>query len=140
MFDAMFNEDKDFERIQSVAPVQINDLKDQYRAKFEIVVDELKHFVLKRSEDKKEEINSLMACINGVMKETDSVSVVKIKEFMHNKKGAFKIAHSSRNANEIDEALNELRDQMMDLSDYLMNSEMILVEQFEVLNFLSLKK
>jgi hypothetical protein len=82
----MFAEDYDFQKLLPVGPVQINDMKEEYRAKFDIAVNELKHFVLKRSGDKADEIESLKSCLSSVKAESDQKSILKLQEFQHQKK------------------------------------------------------
>lgn len=86
LFDSMFSEDFDAQKLLPIGPVQINELKEEYRTKFEIVVNELKHFVLKRSNDKKDEIQSLETCIQGVKNESDQEAAHRLNEFLHQKK------------------------------------------------------
>jgi hypothetical protein len=86
LFELMFLEDFDAQKLLPIGPTQINELKDEYREKFEIVVDELKYFVLKRSKDKNEEILSLELCMKNVLDETDMEGKKRLDEFMHAKK------------------------------------------------------
>jgi glutathionylspermidine synthase len=86
LFEVMFLEDSDAKKLLPIGPTQINELKDEYREKFEIVIDELKYIVLKRSKDKKEEIASLQLCMKNVRNETDMQGRKRLDEFMHAKK------------------------------------------------------
>ena len=86
LFDLMFNDDYDFNKLLPIGPAQINEIKEEYRAKFEIAVEEMKHFVLKRSNDKKDEVKALMECVLRVKGEADKEAISRLDEFQHNKK------------------------------------------------------
>ncbi len=86
LFDLMFLEDLDSKKLLPIGPAQISELRDIYREKFEIVINELKHFVLKRSHDKKEEIASLESCMKNVRYEVDKEGKKRLNEFLHDKK------------------------------------------------------
>lgn len=86
LFEIMFMEDADAQKLLPIGPTQINDLKEEYREKFEIVIDELKYIVLKRSKDKKEEIESLAICMKSVREEGDKEGRKRLDQFMHEKK------------------------------------------------------
>jgi hypothetical protein len=86
LFDLMFNDDYDFNKLLPIGPAQINEIKEEYRVKFEIAINEMKHFVLKRSNDKKDEIKALMACVANVKGGLDKEAIARLNEFQHNKK------------------------------------------------------
>jgi hypothetical protein len=86
LFDRMFDEDADFKKIIPVAPAIISDLKEEFRAKFEIVIKEMKHFILKKTHEKDEELDMIQCCINDVKGETDKDCLLKIEDFYHQKK------------------------------------------------------
>ncbi|KAJ3321556.1 Dynein regulatory complex subunit 3 [Boothiomyces sp. JEL0866] len=131
LFDRMFDEDQDYKRLLPIAPAILSDMKEEYRAKFEIVVKELKHFVLKKSQEKQDETNAIWACLENVKSTSDKECLHKLEVFHHKKKQLIKIVQVSRNPKEIDDTIKELRDITLNLSDFLMNAEMIIVEQFE---------
>ncbi|KAJ3262588.1 Dynein regulatory complex subunit 3 [Boothiomyces macroporosus] len=131
LFDRMFDEDQDYKRLLPIAPAILSDMKEEYRAKFEIVVKEFKHFVLKKSQEKQDETNAILSCLDGVKSTSDKECLNKLELFHHQKKQLIKIVQVSRNPKEIDDTIKELRDLTVNLSDYLMNAEMIIVEQFE---------
>jgi hypothetical protein len=86
VFDRMFDEDVDFKKIVPIAPAIISDLKEEYRAKFDIVVREMKHLVMKKTSEKDEEVLMIQLCIKDVKGESDNECLKKIKEFYHDKK------------------------------------------------------
>ncbi|KAH6601697.1 hypothetical protein BASA61_001901 [Batrachochytrium salamandrivorans] len=131
LFDDMFGEDLDFQKLIPIAPSVISEMREEYRAKFDIVIKELKHFVLRKSQEKKEEIRQLNQCISDVKGASDDECTQKFHLFQHKKKEFLKIVQSSRNAKEVDEALKTLREDTLTLSNFLMSSEMVIVEQFE---------
>lgn len=82
----MFNEDADFKKLLPIAPAIISDLRDEFGAKFEIVVKEFKHLVLKKSAEKDEEIAMIQRCLNGVKKTSDKHSLERLEVYSHQKK------------------------------------------------------
>eukprot|EP00842_Homolaphlyctis_polyrhiza_P002068 jgi/Hompol1/2862/HPOL_003040-RA len=131
LFDTMFGEDLDFQKLVPIAPSIIYEMREEFRAKFDIVVKELKHFVLKKSQEKAEEVAQLKKCINGVKGSSDELCKIKLESFQHKKKELLRIVQNSRNAKEVDEALKSIREETQALSDYFMSAEMVIVEQFE---------
>ncbi|KAJ3276416.1 Dynein regulatory complex subunit 3 [Terramyces sp. JEL0728] len=131
LFDRMFDEDQDYKRLLPIAPAILSDMKEEYRAKFEIVVKELKHFVLKKSQEKQDDTNAIQSCLDSVKSTSDKDCLNKLELFHHQKKQLIKIVQISRNPKEIDDTIKELRDTTGNLSDHLMNAEIIIVEQFE---------
>nr|KAJ3419777.1 Dynein regulatory complex subunit 3 [Polyrhizophydium stewartii] len=131
LFDSMFGEDADFQKLVPIAPSIIYEMREEFRAKFEIVVKELKHFVLRKSQEKAEEIAQLRKCVSDVKGASDKECMKRFEEFQHKKKELIKVVQNSRIAKEVDEALKTLREETQTLSDFLMSAEMVIVEQFE---------
>ncbi|KAJ3000105.1 Dynein regulatory complex subunit 3 [Globomyces sp. JEL0801] len=131
LFDRMFDEDADFKKLVPIAPAIVIDMKEEFRAKFEIVVKELKHFVLKKSQEKQDECSMIEQCMNEVKNASDEQCLEKLTEFYHKKKELLRIVQNSRNPKEVDDAVKELREITQTLSDFLMGAEMVIVEQFE---------
>ena len=82
----MFNEDADFKKLIPIAPSIIYEMREEYRAKFDIIVNEMKHFVLKKSGEKQSEIAQIRECIKNVKKSSDSLCLIKLEDFQHKKK------------------------------------------------------
>jgi hypothetical protein len=82
----MFDDDIDFKRLLPIAPAIVLDLKEEFRAKFEIVVKELKHYVLKKAKEKEEETRNINNCLNGVKNASDATSKNQLNAFYHRKK------------------------------------------------------
>ncbi|KAJ3107631.1 Dynein regulatory complex subunit 3 [Phlyctochytrium planicorne] len=116
LFDDMFEEDLDYQRLYIAAPDRIQDLQDDYRAKFEIVVNELRHFILKRHSERQDEHKSFRECIRTAKAEVDTM---------------LRVIQISRDTKEIDESVKQLKDETSELSDKLVGLEMQLVEQCE---------
>ena len=90
LFDIMFTEDFDAQKLLPIAPNQINELREDYKEKIEIVINELKHFVMKRSNDKKEEIKSIEICMKNARNDSDKESRKRLDQFMHDKKEVYR--------------------------------------------------
>ncbi|KAJ3198692.1 Dynein regulatory complex subunit 3, partial [Dinochytrium kinnereticum] len=131
LFDDMFIEDMDYQRLQIAATDRILDLQDDYRAKFEIVVNELRHFVLKRHSERQDEHKSFKDCINNAKGEVDSECLKALDRYSHYKKQMLRLIQTSRDTKEIDESIKMLKDETNELSDRLVGQEMQLVEQCE---------
>lgn len=86
LFDRMFDDDLDFIKLVPIAPAIINDMKEEFRAKFEIVVKELKHFVLKKSAEKEEETYLIKNSTDKVKASSDENCKLKLNAFYHQKK------------------------------------------------------
>jgi hypothetical protein len=89
----MFDEDLDFIKLVPIAPAIINDMKEEFRAKFEIVVKELKHFVLKKSAEKEEETNQIKKSTDKVRAASNAKCEEKLNAFYHQKKEVFYILY-----------------------------------------------
>lgn len=57
-----------------------------YRAKFEVIVKELKHFVLKRSQDKTDEMGMFRQCVTEAKGERDKECIEQLNRYQHEKK------------------------------------------------------
>lgn len=131
LFDRMFDDDADFKKLLPIAPAIISDMKEEFRAKFEIVVKEFKFFVLRKAQEKEEEGNAIQRCIESVKGASDGLCLTKLATYDHQKKQLVKVVYNSRNPKEVDDALVELREQTQNISSFLMNAEMVIIEQFE---------
>lgn len=131
LFDSIFAEDRDFQRLLPIAPAIISEMKEDYKARFEITTKELKLFQLKKSTERQEEIDLINQSLQDQKRSSDRECKAKIEIFQHEKKVLLKIVTNSRVTKEVDDALKSLREKAQQLSDYLMGAEIVLVEQFE---------
>ncbi|KAI8911701.1 hypothetical protein EDD86DRAFT_224677 [Gorgonomyces haynaldii] len=131
LFDSMFGDDPDFQKLVPIAPAIIFELREDYRAKFDIIIQELKLFQLKKSQERTDEMNMVDRALSEVNGASDKICMEKLEIFQHQKKELLKIVLNSRSSKEIDEALKTIKNSTVQLSDFLMGAEMVLVEQFE---------
>jgi hypothetical protein len=82
----MFGDDPDFQKLVPIAPAIIYEMREEFRAKFDIVIKEMKHFVLRKSQEKAEEIYAIRKCVSDVRTACDDECTVKINTFHHLKK------------------------------------------------------
>lgn len=82
----MFNEDPDFKKLLPIAPTIINDMKEEFKAKFDIVLKEFKLFVMKKTQEKDEEVAMIEGCIADVLTDANKENLVKLERFYHQKK------------------------------------------------------
>ncbi|KAI8834562.1 hypothetical protein BJ741DRAFT_565416 [Chytriomyces cf. hyalinus JEL632] len=131
LFDDMFGTDPDFQRLLPVCLERTTDLQEEYRAKFEVVVNELKYFALKKRTEMNDEMNSFNECIQQTKIETDGECIAMLNHYSHFKKQLLRILQTSRDTKEIDDAIKTLKEDTSKLSDSLMAVEMTVVEQYE---------
>ncbi|TPX36019.1 hypothetical protein SmJEL517_g01758 [Synchytrium microbalum] len=131
LFDSIFNEDKDFVRLLPLDTDRISDIREQYRVKFDVAVNELIHFVMKRHLERVNEIDGFKYAIEDARAPGDEEATKELDRFMRGKKQVLKMVASLREQSEIDDALRTLRDEGTRLSDLMMRAEMQLVEQLE---------
>ncbi|KAI9094323.1 hypothetical protein DFS34DRAFT_243321 [Phlyctochytrium arcticum] len=132
LFGNLFSEDPEFQRFASIiTPEPFGDLRDEYQAKFDVVVNELRHFALKRAAEKKEELDSFTRCVAETKAKTDQESWNRCKRFSGSKKRLLLQVQQSNNPHEIADCFRTLRNESRNLSDTLLSQEMTLVEQFE---------
>ncbi|KAJ3287744.1 Dynein regulatory complex subunit 3 [Borealophlyctis nickersoniae] len=131
LFTTMFHEDPDFSKLSPISTDQVNDLKEEYHAKFEVVTNELKHFVLRRSQEKSDEMAMFKSCLREAKGERDEECIKQLNRYQHLKKQLLRLIQNSRDAKEIDDALKTLKNETASLSDTLISHELTLVEQFE---------
>ncbi|KAJ3123148.1 Dynein regulatory complex subunit 3 [Nowakowskiella sp. JEL0407] len=131
LFDEMFDEDQDFQKLLPLARENIEELRGDYRAKFEVIAKELKHFALKKNKDKADEFEMFQKCKWDAKMEKDEDGIKQLHKYQNVKKQLLKLIQNSKDAGEIDDAIKLLKDQTQTLSDLLMDHEMSLVEQFE---------
>ncbi len=82
----MFDEDADFKKLLPIAPAILSDMKEEFRAKFEVVVKEMTLFVLKKSQEKDEELYLIKKAVNDVKGGSDKECLAKLDTFYHQKK------------------------------------------------------
>ncbi|KAJ3072838.1 Dynein regulatory complex subunit 3 [Podochytrium sp. JEL0797] len=111
LFDDMFNSDAEYLKLMIVCPERTTDLMEDYRAKFEVVVNELRHFALKKRAEMDDEL--------------------MLNQYSHYKKKLLRVLQTSRDTQEIDDSIKSLKEDTMKLSDELMSIEMQVVDQFE---------
>ncbi|KAI8622252.1 hypothetical protein BC830DRAFT_1163028 [Chytriomyces sp. MP71] len=131
LFDDMFTSDPDFQRLFPVCQERTTDLQEEYRAKFEVVVNELRHFALKKRAEMNDEAKSFNDCIHQTKNETDGECIKMLNNYSHYKKKLLRILQTSRDTKEIDDAIKTLKEDTVKLSDDLMSIEMTVVEQYE---------
>ncbi|RKO84920.1 hypothetical protein BDK51DRAFT_12687, partial [Blyttiomyces helicus] len=135
LFDSMFYDDPDAQKLYRVSPEQIAELREEYPlhplAKFEVVVTDLKHFVLKQSQEKSDEMAMFRQCLHDTKAESDEEGVKCINEYQHMKKQQLRSVPNCRTNKEVDEIIDTLKRDTQKLSDSLVSHEMQLVEQFE---------
>ncbi|TPX46229.1 hypothetical protein SeMB42_g03779, partial [Synchytrium endobioticum] len=86
LFDAMFSDDKDFVRLQPLDVDRISDIREQYRAKFDVSVNELIHFVMKRHQERVNEIHGFHLAIEEARAPGDADAIKELDRFMRGKK------------------------------------------------------
>lgn len=91
----MFNDDPDYKKLLPIAPTVLTDMKEEFRAKFDVVVKEFKVYVLKKSSEKDEEISMIYKCINDVKRDSDKECLVKLELFYKQKKQVRFFSHQS---------------------------------------------
>ncbi|KAJ3041156.1 Dynein regulatory complex subunit 3 [Rhizophlyctis rosea] len=131
LFDTMFSDDPDFQKLRLVSADHIAELREEFRAKFEVVVGELRHFVLKRTQEKRDEMGMFHKCTGEAKSLRDGECVEELEGFMHLKKQLLRQISLSRSSDETDALLHQLKSSLSQLSDFLLSSELTLVEQFE---------
>ncbi|KAJ3159993.1 Dynein regulatory complex subunit 3 [Geranomyces michiganensis] len=132
LFHNLFAEDPDFQRFAPIiTPDPFHDLADEYGAKVAVVVNELRHFVLKRAAEKKEEQAMFSKCLKEAQGKIDGDCWTACKKFNATKKKQIMQVQQSNTSSEIQTLFSTLRDAVLKLSDYLIAQEMTLVEQFE---------
>ncbi|KAJ3020829.1 Dynein regulatory complex subunit 3 [Thoreauomyces humboldtii] len=132
LFPTLFSEDPDFARFSAlITPDPFHDLRDEYGAKVGVVVNELRHFVLKRAAEKGEEYDAFARCLKEAQGKIDAECWAGCKAFNANKKKQISQIQQSNNQSEILSLFQNLRDGVQQLSDTLISHEMTLVEQFE---------
>ena len=62
------------------------DMKEEYRAKFDIIIKEFKLYVLKKTQEKDLEWEMINKCIADVKRDSDKESLVKLELFYKQKK------------------------------------------------------
>ncbi len=82
----MFQQDQDIKTLIPLAESVMRDIVDGYRAKFAVVVGELKHDVLKQKEVRDEEIKLYRRCIDEASQNLDLESIVRVQDFQRSKK------------------------------------------------------
>jgi hypothetical protein len=127
----MFGSDPDFQKIVPIAPAIVFEMREDYKAKFDVIIKELKHFQLKKSKERTEEILLIEQCTSKVKQVSDSECIAKLEKYQHQKKILIKKITASRNTAEVDQAVKTLKDCTTELSNFLMSAEMIIVEQLE---------
>lgn len=131
LFNRMFDEDPDFQRLRPANPTLLQELREDYRVKFDNVENEIRRNILKKGQEKTDELRQYQKCINGAKNEAADESIKLLEAFQHNKKQLIKVVQNSRDTKEVDEALKDLRDSAAQLSDHLVGIEIALVEQIE---------
>lgn len=86
LFSNMFESDKDFKRLLPIADQTISEKKEDYRVRFEIIVSELKNFVMKQHDARDEELRMFFECLDDTKTEANNDSLKKIDSFQYNQK------------------------------------------------------
>lgn len=85
MFD-----DMDFKKLVPIAPAIIFEMREDFRAKFDVIINELKHHQLKKSRERAEEYDLVYAALNEVKDISDSECKRRLESFQHSKKEVMK--------------------------------------------------
>ncbi|KAJ3027082.1 UNVERIFIED_CONTAM: Dynein regulatory complex subunit 3 [Siphonaria sp. JEL0065] len=131
LYDDMFNSDPDYQKLMPINPDRTMDLMEEYRAKFEVVVNEMRHFALKKRAEMDDELKQFNECLAGTKKETDGECIKMLNTYSHFKKKLLRVLQTSRDTKEIDDSIKTLKEDTLKLSDDLMAIEMQVVEQYE---------
>ncbi|ORX37504.1 outer arm dynein light chain 1 [Piromyces finnis] len=131
LFQDMFEQDPDFHKLNILAPEKIQDLNEDYRAKFEIIIIEMKDFILKKHSEVQEEKELITKAIEDAKAETDSKGIKLVNDLEHRKKAFIRTVSNMRDVKEIDEAVKAMKFDVDETSNELMALEMTIVEQFE---------
>jgi len=131
LFNDMFEQDPDFHKIKILAPDKIQDLNEDYRTKFEIVIVEMKDFILKKHSEVQEEKELITKAIEDAKAETDAKGIQLVNDLEHRKKVFIRTVVNMRDIKEIDEAVKAMKFDVDETANKLMALEMTIVEQFE---------
>ncbi|KAJ3221775.1 Dynein regulatory complex subunit 3, partial [Clydaea vesicula] len=130
LFNSMFQDDPDFQKLVAIDKVIINDLKDELKPKIDLILEDLSKFCLKRHEEIQEEKSIFDNCKFQNQNYHDLECIKILNEYQHSKKQLFRTIHLNKEV-DVDEIIKNLKDNTQELSDILMSHEMQLVEQFE---------
>jgi hypothetical protein len=85
-FDVMFSDDKDLKKFRILAAVELDEMQETFRAKINVVVNEMKHFIIKQHAIREEELKMFNRCLVDSKTEMDNQSIVRIHQFQRDKK------------------------------------------------------
>jgi len=131
LFNDMFEQDPDFHKIKILAPDKIQDLNEDYRAKFDIIIIEMKDFILKKHSEVQEEKELITRAIEDAKAETDAKGIKLVNDLEHRKKVFIRTVMNMRDMKEIDEAVKAMKFDVDETANQLMALEMTIVEQFD---------
>lgn len=86
LFSIMFREDKEYTKYKSLAVKLLPDLQESYEAKVGVLIAELRYFVSKHAESRKNEVEMFENCLQEAKKKTDLECVEMIKQFSKKEK------------------------------------------------------
>ena len=130
LFDNLFLEDADFQKIFPIGKLAIIEQREEYRFRCEPVIQELSKFVLNKHKEQFDDITQFQKCKQDACSSHDSTCIEMINEYQHVKKQLFRTIHANKEV-DIDDCIRKLKENTADLSDFLISHEMQLVEQFE---------
>ncbi|KAI9002253.1 hypothetical protein BC832DRAFT_560967 [Gaertneriomyces semiglobifer] len=131
LFSSLF-EDPDFRLFATlISPDPFTDLHDEFQTKCEVVINELKNFVLRRVKERQEEEGMFMDCLKSAREKVDGECMERLKAFGGVKKRLLQGIHHTTHQGEVNDLIKRLKDEVTVLSDELVSREMTLVEQFE---------
>ncbi|KAI9138714.1 hypothetical protein BKA69DRAFT_1090274 [Paraphysoderma sedebokerense] len=133
LFQNMFSQDNEFRKLQSLSKDAVTEIIENYRARFEIILNELKHAILKQHHLRSDEYSFFKQCIGDAKDEVDSLGIRQINQFMHEKKLKLHIIRTSRIPGEVDATIKSLKSITQELRDTLIGQELKISEQFEEL-------
>lgn len=84
----LFDDDVELKKYKSLAPQELQDLEEDCKAKINVLIAELKHFIIKQHSIREDEMEMFSKSLNEAKSETDGVCIVKIHEFQREKKKA----------------------------------------------------
>lgn len=86
LFETIFKDDKDLAKYRHLADQMLKELHDDFKVKLDIVITELRHFVLKQVEIRADEIKLYQKCTDDVKGEVDKECISRIRAFIKYKK------------------------------------------------------
>jgi hypothetical protein len=126
LFSIMFDVDDDYLHLKIIAPEVLDEIRETFRTKFVVVVDDLISNAKAHRELKDNEINAFYSEILRTTKKSDSCGKISLNGFLHRKKMYIKSLGRSEET-----TVSNFREDLEKLVDDLVGLELSCVEQFE---------